>query len=109
MCMEDIQLGRESYTVVKTIQINTVTDTQICKAASKRIALRVSIREDAGAVRPENGDTTAGEGFYIAPTKPDFEINIVQHGLAVTESWVGRSETGTARIAVMETFLGRNS
>lgn len=104
MCMEDIRLGRKTYTAFRAVTASPGADTQIIGPSEKRIAIRIGINSSNLEVAPTVAGQATTAGFFLNTTKPDFEIDLARYGSIVQQAWSARS-TGGPTIAIMETFL----
>ena len=105
MCKEDKRLAAKMYTRVTYKALNDGVGVALVGEARNRVHLRISIDSSTCQVLPTTDDNGSLRGFMLNITKPDFQLDIEQHGNIVTFPWSGIGAGGSNIATIMETFL----
>lgn len=88
MCMEDIRIGRESGTGIKTVTCPAATITRLCPADPSRTRLILSGDGVTNVtVGPADMSLSAVSGFAITPSSGTLVIRLEDYGSLVRQSW----------------------
>lgn len=105
MCIQDVRIGRDSFTAAYVKDAADATDTPFLAAAADRTHITFGVSGVPGYVFPASGFTGSGRGYILDPANRPVEFDIRTHGDIVTKAWFASGSGGTANIAVVETFF----
>lgn len=106
MCMEDIRIGRESTSQIKSVRSTGAVPVRAASANTKRIA--ITICSDAGFLGccfPGGGATGIGAGIMLPTSSPNFTATFENVGSLLWGEWFIEDVGGAMDFTVIDTAL----
>lgn len=111
MCMEDVRIGRKTYTRTSIVTLQNGAQTELVGFSRNRVALSISSTEvtappaATSIVCPVGGNPTGDAGFAVSGDIPPLLFRIEDYGDVVTMRWLGSGVGGDRNVLVVESFL----
>lgn len=108
MCLEDIRLGRQSYSSVSAVLVDNASATPIAKADPRRTRLFVSVN-DSQSLRLSPGEVppTATVGIGLAQGQSFILLRIEDIGPIIQGPWFARAALANTTAIVIDVSLGK--
>ena len=108
MCMEDVQIGRETLSADVTLVVSTsstllasASPNRYCLIISPPIAGRVTIGMDSNHV-------VDAVGLVLAAGCDPLVLTVQEHGELCRKAWYGAVDAGTRNVGIAWSILERN-
>jgi hypothetical protein len=104
MCLQDIQLGRQTYSEQKTITAGS-SAVELVSASPNRIALIISAPASNGVGLGFTNQVSTSNGLQLPSTQSPIILNIRDHGDIVRRQWWVVAGTNGVSISTISTYL----
>lgn len=108
MCLDDVQLGRQTQPKVTTVALSTAS-TLVAHADPRRRSLHI-LPPSSGVIWVNvTNPVIAAQGYALTPSSPPLMLLVDQHGENVVREWYAIADQGTPNLTVIETALFRGT
>lgn len=108
MCLEDVQLGRQTQPKITTVTLGTVS-TLVAHADPRRRSLHI-LPPSSGVVWVSvTNPVVAAQGYALTPSSQPLMLLVDQAGENVVREWYAIADQGAPNLTVIETALFRGT
>lgn len=104
MCIEDIRIGRQSDSQIKSTALAVGVASNVLQANTNRIAIIASASTTTGCIlSPEGQDPVAGNGIFLSLSQTPMAISIQEAGRILIGGWRASAVGAACTITIIDT------